>query len=329
MRSLFSCLEPDFVWSAPAAHSVSETIPPVPSPTPWLLRRLWGYVHKSLVRFSIHYARWSGIPSPGQIWQLPFGLILKWSDGTRVEEALTMQVMHAAGLPVPKVVCYGEHANSDHAPVSILMTRMPGYELGKDWWEYYDEKEKAAVVAEMKMYLDAIRQWKRPECEESRLCSIAGTSLRSVCFPRHQTHAGDINPSHYMEPCIDEAEFNRNLMYAANMASSEFDSQKLFAETRKLHKVKHKIVFTHGDVMPQNILVTEDGHLSAILDWEAAGWYPDYWEFSTALRWYRPRTDRPNTWWYTFMRRVTDDRYLEERKGDLAMRALTQDALSF
>ncbi len=240
-----------------------------------------------------------------------------------------MQVMRAAGFPVPKVLCYGEHANSAHAPVSILMTRMPGDQLWGGLWDWFDEKEQATIIAELKTYLDAMRQWKRPKGEESRLCSIAGTSLRSVCFPMHRNPAGDINPSHYMGPCTDEAEFNRNVMYAANMSSSEFDSQKLLSEARKLYEVKHGIVFTHGDVMPQNILVTEDGHLSAILDWEAAGWYPDYWEFSTALRWYRPKTDRPDTWWYTFMTRVTDDRYLEERKGDLAMRALTQDALSF
>lgn len=37
-------------------------------------------------------------------------------------------------------------------------------------------------------------------------------------------------------------------------------------------------VFTHGDIIPQNIMVDENYQVSGIVDWEAAGWYPDYWE---------------------------------------------------
>ena len=32
---------------------------------------------------------------------LPFGLILKWSDRTRIEEGIAMQMARAAGMPVP------------------------------------------------------------------------------------------------------------------------------------------------------------------------------------------------------------------------------------
>lgn len=42
-------------------------------------------------------------------------------------------------------------------------------------------------------------------------------------------------------------------------------------------------VFTHGDVAPQNILV-ENGRITAILDWEQSGWYPDYWEYANIMR---------------------------------------------
>lgn len=45
---------------------------------------------------------------------------------------------------------------------------------------------------------------------------------------------------------------------------------------------KHGIVFTHGDLRPANIIV-KDGRVTAIIDWEMAGWYPDYWEFAKAF----------------------------------------------
>lgn len=44
----------------------------------------------------------------------------------------------------------------------------------------------------------------------------------------------------------------------------------------------HEIVFTHGDLASRNILVDEDGHVTAVLDWENAGWYPEYWEYVRA-----------------------------------------------
>jgi hypothetical protein len=56
----------------------------------------------------------------------------------------------------------------------------------------------------------------------------------------------------------------------------------------------HPPVFTHGDLQQKNILVrkvpcsgkgeeTRFKYEIAILDWEFAGWYPSYWEYSRAL----------------------------------------------
>lgn len=49
-----------------------------------------------------------------------------------------------------------------------------------------------------------------------------------------------------------------------------------------LNARKHTIVLTHGDFRPANIMV-RDGRVAAILDWEMAGWYPEYWEFAKAF----------------------------------------------
>jgi thiamine kinase-like enzyme len=48
----------------------------------------------------------------------------------------------------------------------------------------------------------------------------------------------------------------------------------------KSHSVKHDIVFTHADLNLRNILVDEMGKISGIVDWECAGWYPEYWEYT-------------------------------------------------
>jgi thiamine kinase-like enzyme len=47
---------------------------------------------------------------------------------------------------------------------------------------------------------------------------------------------------------------------------------------------RHRIVFTHSDLVSRNILVDSNGQLQAILDWERAGWFPEYWEYTTSLQ---------------------------------------------
>jgi thiamine kinase-like enzyme len=41
-------------------------------------------------------------------------------------------------------------------------------------------------------------------------------------------------------------------------------------------------VFTHADLHPSNILI-DRGRLSGIVDWECAGFYPEYWEFTKLM----------------------------------------------
>ncbi|KAG9255085.1 kinase-like domain-containing protein [Emericellopsis atlantica] len=65
--------------------------------------------------------------------------------------------------------------------------------------------------------------------------------------------------------------------------------KRLQAQSMYWHQIttqlgtEYPIVFTHGDLASRNILV-RDGHIVALLDWEFAGWYPEYWEYVFALR---------------------------------------------
>jgi aminoglycoside phosphotransferase (APT) family kinase protein len=311
-------LHPEFTWYT-APSPLNHKLPKLRRLSPPILRRFWAHVHKLLVKVSIWYCRWSGIRFSGQICQLPFGLILKWSDGTRLEEVLAMQAARDAGLPVPRVICYGEHDDTPHAPVSILMTRMPGSTLYKELWEWFDPEEKTRFLQELKMYLHAIRRWRQPgegDSKAARICSIAGTSIRSVRVP-----------SHSIGPCEDEAEFNGLLLDPARSdwaRESWPDYQDRLAKAEKLHADRHEIVFTHGDISPYNILVLDDGSVSAVLDWEAAGWYPEYWEFTTAWR-----LAKAGSWWYEIVKELADGKYVEEREADLEVRTLTADSMAW
>ncbi|KAK1771406.1 kinase-like protein [Phialemonium atrogriseum] len=57
-------------------------------------------------------------------------------------------------------------------------------------------------------------------------------------------------------------------------------------------------VFTHGDIRPGNILVNKQSQIVGLLDWENAGFYPDYWEYAMTMR-LMPRRGHE---WQAFMK---------------------------
>ena len=58
-------------------------------------------------------------------------------------------IARSAGFPVPKVISYGEHPDNSHAPVSILMTRIPGKDLGDpEFYEGLADGERESIFAE-------------------------------------------------------------------------------------------------------------------------------------------------------------------------------------
>lgn len=44
----------------------------------------------------------------------------------------------------------------------------------------------------------------------------------------------------------------------------------------------NKFVLTHGDLLPQNIIV-RDGRITGIVDWEYSGFFPEYLEYALAV----------------------------------------------
>ncbi|RJE23245.1 Phosphotransferase enzyme family [Aspergillus sclerotialis] len=89
-----------------------------------------------------------------------------------------MQVARAAGFPVPLVICYGGHPDTLHAPVSILMTRLPGKELGQAY-ETLSSEDKKSILQQFKGYMNVMRRWSNP-WGGNRICPLLDTAIRSV-----------------------------------------------------------------------------------------------------------------------------------------------------
>lgn len=135
-------------------------------------------------------------------------------------------------------------------------------------------------------------------------------------------------PNHIVGPCETSDEFHDYLLAPARKSSS-FASQEDFEESlqraRKLRTLERPgVKFTHGDLKHHNILVDEPGHVTGFLDWEATGWYPEFWECTMAMRYLRK-----GFWWYEFLLKLGADRYREESDCERALTNLTVDSWVF
>ncbi|PYI06206.1 hypothetical protein BO78DRAFT_445594 [Aspergillus sclerotiicarbonarius CBS 121057] len=272
-----SILRPDFTWPRPMRCPISRRTPPVLQISSRTILIAWGVLHKALYHMSRWYCSWFDIVFDVNILQLPFGFIMKWTDRTSMEEAVAMYMARAAGMPVSRVLCCGEHPNAlFNRRFSILMTRLPGVSL-----------ENSRFPLE----IDDEGPW-------FFIHSSIGTSIRSLRIP-----------GHVMGPFTSEIEFYNYLFSPAS--SHGFQSPAEYEWTLSCVKKLEQ---------SYNILVDDDGHLSGFLDWESAGWYPEYWEFTTAMRFGR------GSWWFQVASWMGGDQYLEELASDVALNLLTVDS---
>ena len=64
--------------------------------------------------------------------------------------------------------------------------------------------------------------------------------------------------------------------------------------------------------------MAQEGNITGFLDWESAGWYPEYWDFTTALRF-----TLEDFWWYSFVTKLGGESYLAELDCEKALTSLT------
>ncbi|KAJ6007421.1 hypothetical protein N7540_011397 [Penicillium herquei] len=142
------------------------------------------------------------------------------------------------------------------------MNFMPGQRLDEAW-ETLNEDEKKSIADELCSYINQLR-------------ALKGDYIGAL--NRGKAIIGQIS-SLEGGPFDTEQQFNDFILGdIVRLAPKILREHCRFA----LYD-NHEIVFTHGDLALRNILV-DGGHVTAILDWEYAGWYPEYWDYILALR---------------------------------------------
>ncbi|KAI3325029.1 kinase-like domain-containing protein [Xylariaceae sp. AK1471] len=197
-----------------------------------------------------------------QVWKYDDHIVIKRIEPASSAEVAAMRLVHEkTSIPVPQVLKFVSRPDDDMA--IIFMEYIDGEPLDQAW-ESCTDTEKQNIVAQLRGYLEELRQVKG---------EFIGSVDRSVC--NDQLFA---NRENEYGPYEDEDEFRAGMAKSlracdANPAFTEVVIG--FVEAMPKHD---SIVLTHGDLVPRNVLVKE-GNVVGIVDWEMAGFYPVYWEY--------------------------------------------------
>ncbi|KAL2173706.1 kinase-like domain-containing protein [Thermothelomyces heterothallicus CBS 202.75] len=211
-------------------------------------------------------ARMYGFTDSPNVQQLPFGLYLKRVSLARRESLVNEHaalelVRRHTNVPIPRAL----DLISDSSHIYLLTTRIPGYKLGLCIDTMSDE-DTARLVHELRRHIAALRVIPRPLGWKHAISS----AVDGPCFDYRINAALDYdeNRGDVVGPFLSEDDFNETL--------------RCGALPEVVHRGGHKMVFTHGDLNLRNILVDGHGRLAGIVDWENAGWFPEYWDNTKA-----------------------------------------------
>lgn len=191
--------------------------------------------------------------------------VVKTSSHTRMAEAEVMKYVRAnTSIPIPEV--HNAYHDETTGDVVIVMDYVEGENLDKAWLRY-TEDEKSSVISQLRDYMVQLRQSKG-----NFIGSIDGTACNDQFFFHDPQGYG---------PFQTEEEFNKGVVQAM-----KHDQPSTFVSVRCdvwLNNLKgHSTILSHNDLDPRNILV-QGSKIVAIIDWEFAGYYPEYWEYCKAL----------------------------------------------
>ena len=85
--------------------------------------------------------------------------------------------------------------------------------------------------------------------------------------------------------------------------------KELVSQYRRQLADDHGVAFTHADLCGEHIFVEPtNGRITGFIDWEMAGWWPSYWEYTKSRF-----GNRHQTWWEMLIANVLQPHQHEVR----------------
>jgi hypothetical protein len=202
------------------------------------------------------------------VLECDFSFVSKSGHAVRPPEAEAMKlVFRHTKVPAPQVVFTS--FTSNHGIVD--MTLIPGSPL-EEKWDNLNENTKESICLQIWDFISKIRTIPRPLKLEGLFQCLADGSLTK-------------------DPMLmDLRDPAHPLMNDSDLRARICERYVHFGGTRYEYELPDMLprsdcsVFTHADIAPRNIMVDDQNKVTGILDWEFAGWYPDYWEYAQIMR---------------------------------------------
>ncbi|KAF2107557.1 kinase-like domain-containing protein [Lophiotrema nucula] len=216
--------------------------------------------------------------------------IVKTGFRVHLTEGATMKYLaENTTVPVPHVYCSFLYKNRAY----IVMERIQGDELSKA--SKTMSKESVDIVfTQLRKFFQELRKLKPPLGTGVESC-VKG-SLYDSRIPRGNPRFG---------PFLTIQEFH--FWLRRDLKPDDLKDREKDQDWYDLQDMMSKQdgpwptpIFTHGDLSPANVLV-RDGNVVGIIDWEFAGWYPYYWEYTSAWFGNVTRTD-----WQSMLDKIID-----------------------
>ncbi|KAK3899885.1 serine threonine kinase [Staphylotrichum tortipilum] len=201
-------------------------------------------------------------------------LVVKTSPWVHLTEAATLQfVAKHTSVPVPRVHCAFVRKNR----AFIVMDRVLGVSLARAWKTLTDA-ERDTIFAQLRTLLQELRALPPPP--GARIQSCVGGSMRDPRLPKSLPRFGPFKTTHEFHSWL------RDGLQPENHPDRKDDQdwKDIKAMVARQDGPWPPPVFAHGDLNPSNIFV-HNGRVSALIDWECAGWYPPYWDYTSAWYW--------------------------------------------
>lgn len=216
-------------------------------------------------------------------------IVVKFGVSTTASEGQALLFLEQCVPDIPAPRLYALYHDSQDT--FIVMERISGVTLDTLWDQLSDD-EKDTTCEDLRRVVDIMRSTAGPDC----FSAIGDGPMGHLFFWSPEKAAGITGPFQ------DESELNTALVLQYRQ-SREFDNGidfKAHFYNRSFQAVlqNHRPTFTHSDIQKKNILVIDHGPGTparlrssrlALLDWETAGWYPEYWEYFSAfcaIRWH-------------------------------------------
>jgi hypothetical protein len=176
-------------------------------------------------------------------------------------------VSEQISVPVPKVLSKGFNPGREY----IEMTLIPGFPPNESR-DGLDEKAKESICHQTWDLISKIRDINPPSELQGLFQYLAdGSPSRDKLLEDLQEPA---------RPLISDSEL-RARIYERYL---HFGGRRYLDQLPDMRLRSSSSVFTHADIAHRNIMIDDYHKITGILDWEWAGWYPDYWEYAQIPR---------------------------------------------